>query len=144
MGVLEDRGRFYANCSDNRWWIGPSCRRNMSLCIPVLMRGRGWFTDAIMRWSVAYWMPIAIGIMDTNKWTATLAARHRLLAFCWLPNQELWDPQPIIFPKYNQDEWLQGNKKTLPGVNEMHSLGSSHLRAQAFKASILRTRFSTG
>lgn len=48
-GVIEVDGNFHARCHKN-FWIAPSCRHNVSECIPIVTSGYGWLLDTIMMW----------------------------------------------------------------------------------------------
>ena len=49
-GVIEvTDGNFHARCHKS-FWIAPSCRHNVSECIPIVTSGYGWLLDTIMLW----------------------------------------------------------------------------------------------
>eukprot|EP00913_Durusdinium_trenchii_P014829 g13906.t1 len=91
--VRQDDGTYVAKCPDGHWWPAPACRSNHSECIPLFTAGNGWKLQAIMQWTVAYGMPVAVGISSTWGNYVKHSREQRALHYWWVPDSTFIDPR---------------------------------------------------
>ena len=118
-----------ATCHDGHWWIAPSCRGNVSMCIPVLT-----FDDnllyAMMLWAAAYGMPFGIANFARRElYQNHDPERSRSLFYRGALSVEFlkFSPEPLLVPRHNANEWSQGNQRTAPADHAAAHFASSNL-----------------
>ncbi|CAK9089147.1 unnamed protein product [Durusdinium trenchii] len=131
--VRQDDGTYVAKCPDGHWWPAPACRSNHSECIPLFTAGNGWKLQAIMQWTVAYGMPVAVGISSTWGNYVKHSREQRALHYWWVPDSTFIElkPEPIVFPRHSALEWSKGDKKTSAVGSYVAKMVSSNLASKA-------------
>ena len=131
--------RYRAKCHDGHWWIAPSCRGNVSMCIPVLT-----FEDnllqAMMQWAAAYGMPVGIANFASRELYENHDPERSRSLFYGSTDFLRFFGEPIQLPRHNADEWLEGNHRTAPADQAAAHFGSPNLKK---KASDVHYFFST-
>ena len=124
---------YKATCHDGHWWIAPSCRGNIPMCIPVLTFDDG-LMQAMMQWAAAYGMPFGIAnFASRESYENHDPERFRSLFYGSTASDEFsrFSPQPVQLPRHNAGEWLQGNQRTAPDDPVAAHFASHDLKRKA-------------
>ena len=130
---LQPDGSYKATCHDGHWWIAPSCRGNISMCIPVLTFDDG-LMQAMMQWAAAYGMPFGIAnFASRESYENHDPERFRSLFYGSTASDEFsrFSPQPVQLPRHNAYEWSQGNQRTAPEEHAAGHFASHSLKSRA-------------
>lgn len=104
------------NCTGGNgiWWLSPSCKHNVSLCVPYVSAPHNYGTDAIMQQAVHWNMPIAVSQAKTSDGFKAIITNHRVMTYMWEP-----DPftskvglDEVMFNRYSRADWQDGLKIT--------------------------------
>ena len=138
---LQPDGSYKATCHDGHWWIAPSCRGSVSVCIPVFTFDDG-LLEAMMQWAAAYGMPFGIAqFASRESYENHDPERSRSLFYAWTGSVEFlrFSPEPILLPIHNANEWSQGNQRTAPADHAAAHFASSNLESKAIVVHFLTT-----
>ncbi|CAK9115801.1 unnamed protein product [Durusdinium trenchii] len=140
-GVIEVApGQYHAKCPNGKFWIAPSCRQNVTECIPVVTSGYGWLLDIIMLWSTSYGLPTALGLTRTFDLYASQILTTNVMFYWWRPDVTFLqlNPKQVIFPKHNADAWAKGDKRTASKGGHVGKLVNLNLDGMGSVASRVR------
>ncbi|CAK9112697.1 Uncharacterized protein SCF082_LOCUS52243 [Durusdinium trenchii] len=133
-GVIQQNGEYFAKCPSElpAFWIAPSCRQNVSQCIPVIMQGQG-MAEVFMHWATTYGIPMAISHRTTANAFANLADQFRFLFYWYEPETTLIHKEPtrMILPEYSPSSWAAGDFRTAPSATYIAKLVSQHLEVSS-------------
>eukprot|EP00434_Breviolum_minutum_P006393 symbB.v1.2.005641.t1/scaffold331.1/size227729/1 len=116
-----------------KWWLAPSCRHNISSCIPVLTSGNGWMGQAIMHFGTSSGIPLALGVIITATEWIQVVQNFEVLFYWWVPDVTFIHLRPaqLLLPRFSSLEWSKGNKRTQPEGTYVSKLSSANLRHKA-------------
>ena len=96
-------------CPDDHWWLSPACRTSPERCIPIMTGGSAWAVEELVEKSLAYNMPLVLGI--AVSWSDYLSnfKDNRVLSWTWTPSKHLGvgTTLDMIFPRHNASSWRQ-------------------------------------
>ena len=97
-GVLEAPSGKTLSCWQNKWWLAPACRSDMSKCVPVIMPFTGWGMPEMMQQAFWHGMPLAFASAIDVEF-ASLNRELQSLLYTWVPDTAfiLDSPSPVIF-----------------------------------------------
>ncbi|CAK9007449.1 unnamed protein product [Durusdinium trenchii] len=129
-GVIQQNGEYFAKCSSElpAFWIAPSCRQNVSRCIPVICQGQGK-AEVFMHWASAYGIPLAISHRTTASAFTNLVDQFRFLFQWYEPDTTLIHKGPtlVILPEYSPSAWAAGDFRTSATSSHIAKLVSQSL-----------------
>lgn len=109
-GVVNNSDVYSGRCDDGYFWLPPSCRANVSKCVPWLTGGTGWDLEQFMQKFTILNMPLAIGI--AASWTdyAQLPLSVDMPFYWWSPDPTFLELNPMVvkFAEHNRGEFEAG------------------------------------
>lgn len=104
----------YGKCFDDHFWYPPACRNNASTCFVFFTAGNGWDMEGTMQKTTAYNIPMALTV--GKNWTlyTQLPPVVDSWFYWWVPDPTFLtlSPLEVIFPPYDRQAWLMGDKRT--------------------------------
>lgn len=135
-GIVQELGGFVSQrCWFGHWWLSPSCRKNISLCIPFIT-AQTWFIASTMTLAAYYNMPIAIaeGLFDnSNANYAEVGQMGGILLYSWFPDPTFinLDPLLVTFPVQDRTAWAAGDLRTGSAAQVLRKYASVSLPTAA-------------
>lgn len=113
-GILEVNGKKVLNCWQDKWWIAPACRTNLSTCVPVLMPWTAWGLPEMMQQAFWHNMPLAFATASDADYI-TLNRELQSLLYTYIPGSTFFLDQPsqVIFPDHSPSEYANSIYKTM-------------------------------
>ncbi|CAE7740549.1 unnamed protein product, partial [Symbiodinium sp. KB8] len=143
-GVTQDAdGSYQAQCLEDRFWIAPACRQNVTSCIAtVTYKSSLWLS--MMHWSTAHGWPLALGSYPDEVNFFEKMKYGKTLFYWWEPENYRFDVDkvPLILPVHNSSEWAMGRLRTEEPPGYVGKLVSSNLQSKAPRVYTLIERFA--
>ena len=159
--VVDGNGDYVAmKCEggqDGHWWLGPSCRSNISACVPWTTGGTGWGVQqlaqrqALGKLLICFWavcrspgmsflslnarsvllnMPLALSVAKGwTEYTQFPFAHNKSTFFWWTPDPTFLElaPQILVYPPYNWREWAMGLATSAASATSVDKIASRDL-----------------
>ena len=137
-GVLEAPSGKTLSCWQNKWWLAPACRSNMSKCVPVIMPYTGWGMPEMMQQAFWHGMPLAFASAIDGEF-ASLCHKLQSLLYTWVPDTAfiLDNPSPVIFPDHSREQYAERVYKTMNSKVVLSKWASRGLQTTARYAFLL-------
>lgn len=134
-GVLEAPSGKTLSCWQNKWWLAPACRSDMSKCVPVIMPYTGWGMPEMMQQAFWHGMPLAFASAIDSEFVSVCRELQSLL-YTWVPDTAfiLDNPSPVIFPDHSSEQYAERVYKTMNSKVVLSKWGSRGLEAAARNA----------
>jgi hypothetical protein len=104
------------NCTggDGIWWLSPTCKDNVSLCVPYVSAPHHYGTEAMMQQATHWNMPIAISQAKTSADFKAIITNHKVMTYMWAPDPftSKLSLAEVMFNRYSKAEWQDGLKIT--------------------------------
>ena len=133
--VLNPDGKRSPKCVlDGYWWVPPSCRANLSLCVPFVTGGAGWGLEDNMQKATVFNMPWALGTAKSwTEFTQYPFVHPRSTIYWWVPDPTFLElkPVPFIFPPFDKRAFARGEMTSNPSSVSIDTLVSKDLQLLA-------------
>lgn len=140
-GVLEAPSGKTLSCWQNKWWLAPACRSDMSKCVPVIMPFTGWGMPEMMQQAFWHGMPLAFASAIDVEF-ASLNRELQSLLYTWVPDTAfiLDSPSPVIFPDHSREQYAEKVYKTMNSKVVLSKWASHGLQTAARYAFLVAER----
>lgn len=120
------------DCDDGVWWAAPSCRNDLTKCVPFIGAG-AWGVEHAMQKFAAHNMPAAVGVPASWSSYMELPLLANLSFYWWAPDPTFLELSPLYveFPPYDAKGWKEGNLQTGEDAAPVNSIVSADLAVLA-------------
>ncbi|CAL1136495.1 unnamed protein product [Cladocopium goreaui] len=114
-GVELQDGRNILKCWEEKWWVAPSCRGNISDCLAVVTGGSGWGMYELPQQAFFHNMPLAFATAAAKQYVPLNRDLQSLL-YWWTPDASFidFDPERVLFPTHDAQEFRRGIYRSMP------------------------------
>jgi len=123
-----DGARF--KCWNNdRWFVAPACRDDISKCIPLITGGDGWLIESLLQQVTFYNWPVAVAVADTNQKYRDIVIGKNVMFYWWFPDDSFAEIQDIWRGKVKVDvhsiaEWLDNQETSETDIIQFRAYSS--------------------
>eukprot|EP00929_Paragymnodinium_shiwhaense_P068154 TRINITY_DN3424_c0_g1_i4.p1 TRINITY_DN3424_c0_g1~~TRINITY_DN3424_c0_g1_i4.p1 ORF type:complete len:1379 (-),score=296.37 TRINITY_DN3424_c0_g1_i4:391-4527(-) len=113
-GLYEQDGKLFGRCWRDKWWLSPSCRQDVTRCIPVITSGAtGWQFDTFMHQVTAQEVPVALAVAPWSDYLV-VPRLAEVMFYWWEPDLTFIDmgPANVVFPPHKAGQWAAGDYRT--------------------------------
>eukprot|EP00929_Paragymnodinium_shiwhaense_P068156 TRINITY_DN3424_c0_g2_i2.p1 TRINITY_DN3424_c0_g2~~TRINITY_DN3424_c0_g2_i2.p1 ORF type:complete len:1292 (-),score=219.66 TRINITY_DN3424_c0_g2_i2:432-4307(-) len=143
-GLYEQDGKLFGRCWRDKWWLSPSCRQDVTRCIPVITSGAtGWQFDTFMHQVTAQEVPVALAVAPWSDYLV-VPRLAEVMFYWWEPDLTFIDmgPANIVFPPHNSGQWAVGDYRTAYDATTCMKFAHIGLRIAGWDAFSLLERLS--
>jgi hypothetical protein len=114
-GNLAQDGRNILKCWEEKCWVAPSCRGNISDCLAVVTGGSGWGMYELPQQAFLHNMPLAFATAAAKQYVPLNRDLQSLL-YWWTPDASFidFDPERVLFPTHDAQEFRRGIYRSMP------------------------------
>lgn len=132
-GVEVDGEEYRGKCFDEYFWYPPSCRSTPSRCFIYITGGNGWDMEGTMQKVTAFNIPMASTTAADYTAFTELPPQLKSMFYWWIPDPTFFglEPLELMFPPYDRQAWLKGDKRTASTTSSVDIAVSGDLQALA-------------